>query len=97
MKSIITSILFLGLAFTANAQDDKKETVKKADYPLTTCVISGEKLGDHGKPYVFEHDGTEVQLCCKACLKDFKKDAEQHIKTIREAAGKKDDSEPKKE
>ena len=54
-------------------------------YPLQTCVVSGEKLGDHGKPYVFTHEKKEVQLCCKGCLKDFKKEPAKYTKKIDEA------------
>lgn len=66
---------------------DKKDKETKA-YPLEKCVVSDEKLGEHGKPYVFTHKGQEVKLCCKSCLKDFKKDSDKYIKKI-EAAQKK--------
>ena len=56
---------------------------------LKTCVVSGEKLGDHGKPYVFTHEGQEVKLCCKDCLKDFKKEPAKYMTKIKEAEGKK--------
>jgi YHS domain-containing protein len=57
----------------------------KAAYPLDVCVVSGEKLGEHGDAYVFEHDGQEVRLCCKPCLKDFKKDPGKYLKKIQDA------------
>ena len=43
-------------------------------YPLTTCVVSGEKLGAMGDPVVFVHNGQEIKLCCKNCRADFDKD-----------------------
>ena len=52
---------------------------------LTTCPVSGEKLGEMGKPYVFTHEGREIKLCCKSCLKDFKKDPAKYVKKIEEA------------
>jgi hypothetical protein len=63
---------------------------KPKPYPLDTCVVADEKLGaDPGmKPYVFTHEGREVKLCCKSCLKDFKKDTAKYIAKI-EAAEKK--------
>lgn len=66
----------------------------KAEYPLNECVVSGEKLGEHGDPYVFQHEGQEVRLCCKACLKDFKKDPAKYVKKIEAAkqAGSKHDA-----
>jgi YHS domain-containing protein len=68
---------------------DGKEAAK--DYPLKTCVVSGEKLGEMGKPYIFTHEGKEVRLCCKDCLKKFKADPAKYLKKIEEAekAGKK--------
>ena len=71
-----------------SAENDKKAE-KAKPYPLKTCVVSGEKFGgDMGDPYVFTHDGREIKLCCKSCLKDFKKDTAKYIKKI-EAAEKK--------
>ena len=63
---------------------DTKEAKGKA-YPLDKCVVSDEKLGEMGKPYVFTQDGQEVKLCCKNCLKDFKKDTAKYMKKIKDA------------
>jgi YHS domain-containing protein len=52
---------------------------------MTTCPVSGDKLGEMGKPYVFEYKGQEVKLCCKNCRKDFDKDPAKYMKKIREA------------
>jgi YHS domain-containing protein len=52
---------------------------------LTTCPVSGDKLGEMGKAYVFEYKGQEVKLCCKNCKADFDKDPAKYIKKIREA------------
>lgn len=54
-------------------------------YPLTTCVISGEKLDSMGKPYVFTSEGTEVRLCCSHCKPDFEKNPAKYIKIIEDA------------
>jgi len=32
---------------------------------LATCPVSGEKLGEMGKPVVFTYKDQEVKLCCK--------------------------------
>lgn len=91
MKSIQTLLsitIALGLlgATVSNAADAKKPK----PYPLNTCAVSDEKIGaDPGmKPYSFVHEGREVKLCCKSCLKDFKKDTAKYIAKI-EAAEKK--------
>jgi hypothetical protein len=42
---------------------------QKTDYPLDTCVVSGEKLAtiDHPVDHVVGHQ--LVRLCCKGCVK----------------------------
>ncbi len=64
----------------------------KADYPLDTCVVSGDKLeAEMGGPidYVHKEAGKPDQLvrfCCKACVKDFKKEPAKYLKKIDDAA-----------
>jgi hypothetical protein len=65
---------------------DKKEV---KPYPLDTCVVSDEKLGSMGEPFVLTEKGQEVKLCCKSCQKDFKKDKDKYLKKIDAAAAKK--------
>ena len=48
-------------------------------YPLTTCVVSGEKLGSMGEPVVFVHEGQEIKLCCKNCRPDFDKEPAKYM------------------
>ena len=67
-----------------NAADKKAKP-----YPLDTCIVTDEKLGEHGKPYVFTHKGQEIKMCCKDCLKDFKKEPAKYLKKI-EGAHKKE-------
>ena len=52
---------------------------------LTTCPVSGQKLGEMGKPLTFVYKDQEVKLCCKGCKKDFDKDSEKYMKVIRAA------------
>ena len=79
---------FLAAPFTSGTADEKKAEAAKP-YSLKTCPVSDEKLGEMGKPYVFTHEGREVKLCCKSCLKDFKKDPAKYMKKV-EAAEKKE-------
>ena len=53
-----------------------------------TCVVSGEKLGSMGDPYVFTYEGRQVKLCCDGCLADFKKDPAKYLKKMDEADAK---------
>lgn len=61
---------------------------KPKAYTLKTCAVSDEKLGGMGDPYVFVHEGREVKLCCKGCLKDFKKDPAKYVKKVEAAEAK---------
>jgi len=86
--SLLTVTLAIGLPLAASAAESKE---KVKPYPLTTCVVSDEKLGADPsmKPYVFVEDGQEIKLCCKSCLKDFKKDKASMMKKIAAAEKKK--------
>jgi hypothetical protein len=69
-------------------------TEATADYPLDTCVVSGEKLGEMGAPidYIHKEAGKPdrlVRFCCKMCVPKFKKDPAKYLKLIDEAAAAK--------
>ncbi len=83
---VVAGALGVGSAIYAADAKDAKPTTQP--YPLTTCVVSGEKLGEMGDPYVWEYQGREIKFCCKGCVKDFKKDPAKYLKKI-EAAEKK--------
>lgn len=87
--SLITAIVSaLALANAVLLTQAAEKKVKP--YTLATCPVSDEKLGADPsmKPHVFVHEGREIKLCCKSCLKDFKKDSAKFIAKI-EAAEKK--------
>jgi hypothetical protein len=88
LKTLTAVLSITALSSLASlAADTPSKTDKAKSYPLTTCVVSGEKLGEMGAPYVLTHEGREVKLCCKSCLKDFNKDSAKFVKKI-EAAEK---------
>ena len=71
-------------------QDGKDQKPKKAaadkrvgdPYPLTTCPITGEKLGAMGEPVVKLYEGREVRFCCKSCPPKFEKDLAKSLATL---------------
>jgi hypothetical protein len=88
----ITALLLAGLlpltALIAAAADRKDA---KPAYPLTTCVVSDEKLGEMGKPFEYVHKEAGkpdrvILLCCDSCVKDFQKDPAKYLKKLDEAA-----------
>jgi hypothetical protein len=84
MKKIFTKLFLsaavVALPFVGSAEEKKAEKAKP--YPLKTCVVSGEDLDSMGEPYSFKHEGRDVKLCCKSCLKDFKKDPAKYLKKL---------------
>ena len=87
-KLILAGMLFLGLIVSPLAGKADEPKTKPKPYILKTCIVSGDKLGEMGAPYVFVQDGREIKLCCKGCLKDFKKDAAKYMKKIDQAEAK---------
>jgi hypothetical protein len=85
-RNLTAALILSGFMFTPFIGSAAEK--KPKPYPLKTCVVSEEKLGGHGKPYVFTHEGREIKMCCKACVKDFNKDTAKYIKKL-EAAEKK--------
>jgi hypothetical protein len=59
---------------------------KVKPYKAETCLVSDEKLGEMGEPYVLIRKGQEVKLCCKGCLKEFNKDQAAYLKKIEVAS-----------
>ena len=84
MKKIL--ILVLILAGSSLYAAEPAPAFKPFPKSIKTCLISGEKLGDMGKPYVFVYEGQEVKLCCKGCLKKFDKEPAKYLAKINAAA-----------
>ena len=56
-----------------------------ADYPLDTCVVSGEPLDSMGGPVVYDYGGVEVRFCCENCVKEFEAAPQAHLEKIERA------------
>ena len=98
---VLLAIAVLALAtrgFSADAPQPTGKTTTAAatdpaTYPLTTCVVSGEPLeGGMGGPvdYIHKEAGKPdrlVRFCCKACIKEFKKEPAKYLAMIDAAAG----------
>ena len=83
MKHIL---LFLFVAFLGTIHAAETITpVSASTYPLSICIVSGDKLGQMGAPTVRNYKGTEVRFCCKDCVKDFEKDPDKYLKRLQDA------------
>jgi hypothetical protein len=96
------------LAFSADApkRADKSATPAttdsawlekaRAEYPLTTCVVTGEDLAGDGdmaeaKDFIFKQPGKPdrlIRFCCGKCQPKFERDPDKYLKIIDEAAAK---------
>jgi hypothetical protein len=75
------------VAFAPSSRADGTNAVAsvKPDL-LTTCPVSGDKLGaDMGKPVVIVYQGQEVKFCCPMCPAEFDKDPAKYMAKIRAA------------
>jgi YHS domain-containing protein len=91
----MAATVLLGLAGVAHATGDAGGKSKEGEkpqlkpYPLDVCAVSGEKLGEMGKPVVIGYEGREIKFCCSHCEPEFKKDPKKYLKKVDEAAAKK--------
>lgn len=89
LATLATLILSTGLVFSAEGDKKTPEGIPSS-YPLKKCVVSDEPFGgEMGKPVKVSHEGTDVYLCCKSCLKDFKKEPAKYTQLVKDAAAKK--------
>ncbi len=89
LKSITVAMLavsFCAAPLSVFAGDTN--TVKLKPYTLKNCIVSGDKLGEMGDPFVYKYKDREIKFCCKGCLKDFNKEPAKYIKKIEEAEAK---------
>lgn len=64
-----------------NAESSTTSTVGDP-YPLSTCPVSGEKLGGMGDPVIYNYNGREIRFCCHNCVKKFEANPDKYIKQI---------------
>ena len=90
MTLLAVAVLGTGLSMAADKEKEKGAAPAgvPATYPLKKCPVSDEDLGSMGKPVKATHEGTDVYLCCKSCLKDFNKDPAKFTAKVKEAQKK---------
>jgi hypothetical protein len=78
---------------TNNPSSSAANGMKPTPYPLKTCVVSGDKLGEMGAPIVFVYTNNganqEIKFCCPMCKPKFLNDPDKYMKVIKEAEAKK--------
>ena len=86
MQACCVAMLVTGAALAGLARAEETVPAPAAKYPVDYCVVSGEKLGEMGEPYVLQHEGREIQLCCKKCAKKFLNDPAKYLSKLDAAA-----------
>lgn len=78
-RNLSMAVLTLTMGVAVANSIGAEEKAKEDTYPLTTCVVSGDKLGEMGDPVVYTHEGREIRFCCKSCIKDFEKNPDKYL------------------
>jgi YHS domain-containing protein len=55
---------------------------EKGRYPLSTCLISGQRLGSMGQPVDYVVANRLVRFCCAGCLTAFNRAPSAHLETL---------------
>jgi hypothetical protein len=98
--ALVGSAAALLASVSAVAHEEKKSdqpaasAAAQAAYPLTTCVVSDDKLDEDngmGGPvnYLWKETGKPdrlVRFCCKDCIKDFEKEPAKYLAKLDDAA-----------
>ncbi len=58
-------------------EEKAKATELAKTYPLTTCPVSGDKIGDMGETIDTLYQGQLIRFCCKGCVKSFNKNPDK--------------------
>ena len=91
MKKPALALLLLALPLAIQAESPPAPAPPPAapaapavkPYPLMTCIVSGEELGD--TPKVFVIDGQEFKTCCGSCKKKVLADPAKYGKKLADA------------
>ena len=89
MKTIQLTLILTATALFAGISTVWADSAIPKTYPLKTCPVSDDKLGEHGKSVKVTYQGVDVYLCCKDCVKDFNKNPAKYVKMVKDASAKK--------
>lgn len=72
----VFAAVFSTVVLAADPPSDQKpiQSQSAPQAPNTICPVSGDKVGSIGKPVYVEYQGKKIALCCKDCVKDFRRD-----------------------
>jgi len=65
--------------------DEAVAAKQRPDYPLTTCIVAGARLGSMGEPTELVIAGRLFRFCCASCEPKVKTEPAKYITTLDEA------------
>lgn len=68
----VTDKVTEGAALVIIEKPTAEQLAAAKPYPLDTCLVAGEKLGEMGEPLVLIVGNQQVKLCCEHCLPELK-------------------------
>jgi YHS domain-containing protein len=71
----------------AAAKLEMRSIAASADYPLGTCLVTGEELSASHR-VAYSYGGTEVQFCCPHCAETFVAHPAEYLAKLKAAAAK---------
>jgi hypothetical protein len=76
---IINIIIAAALSACANHSQPVAKPANAKAYPLTTCLVTDNRLGSMGTPVTLYHGTQEIKLCCKPCVRKFESQPEKYL------------------
>ena len=89
----LVALMVSASAFAQDAKTDKMDKMDKKTAPMAAkydkCVVTGETLGEMGKPIdvaytgkTAMYKGKSVPVCCGGCVAKVKKDPDGYFKKV---------------
>jgi YHS domain-containing protein len=73
-------------AKTLAALDSAVIARQRPSYPIDTCLVSGQKLGEMGNPVEYVYLGHLVRFCCAGCVGTFEKSPAEYVQKLAAAS-----------
>lgn len=83
VSSVVVSVSSLsGYSADEHSTHVEKDKLKGDPYTLSTCPVSGKKLGSMGDPIKVMYEDRQILLCCAGCQTKFEKEPQDYIEKI---------------
>ncbi len=82
LKRAMISMASLAIPVVLGACAKTGPTSGAKPYLLNTCLVTENELGSMGDPVSLDHEGQQVKLCCKPCVKKFQADPQKYLSKL---------------